>query len=44
MPKQYYHPTEAIDSTPPTGRLFFPIFGARGRFERDLIGERTQAG
>ncbi|WP_108485480.1 recombinase family protein [Oceaniglobus ichthyenteri] len=36
--------TENIDTTTPTGRLVFHIFGALGQFERDLIRERTQAG
>lgn len=36
--------TEAIDTTPPTGRLMFYLFGALGQFERDLIRERTGAG
>lgn len=36
--------TEAIDTTTPTGRLVFHLFGALGQFERDLIRERTGAG
>lgn len=36
--------TEAMDTTTPTGRLVFHIFGALAEFERDLIRERTQAG
>ena len=36
--------TENIDTTTPTGRLVFHIFGALGQFERDLIRERTNAG
>ena len=36
--------TEAIDTTTPSGRLIFHIFGALGQFERDLIRERTRAG
>jgi DNA invertase Pin-like site-specific DNA recombinase len=36
--------TEAIDTTTPTGRLVFHVFGALGQFERDLIKERTNAG
>jgi len=36
--------TEAIDTTTPSGRLIFHIFGALGQFERDLIQERTRAG
>ena len=36
--------TEAIDSTTPSGRLVFHLFGALGQFERDLIRERTRAG
>ena len=36
--------TENIDTTTPTGRLVFHVFGALGQFERDLIRERTSAG
>jgi DNA invertase Pin-like site-specific DNA recombinase len=36
--------TETIDTTTPSGRLIFHIFGALGQFERDLIRERTKAG
>lgn len=36
--------TENIDTTTPSGRLIFHIFGALGQFERDLIRERTSAG
>ena len=36
--------TEAIDTTTPSGRLIFHVFGALGQFERDLIRERTRAG
>lgn len=36
--------TENVDTTTPTGRLVFHIFGALGQFERDLIRERTSAG
>jgi DNA invertase Pin-like site-specific DNA recombinase len=36
--------TESVDTTTPTGRLVFHIFGALGQFERDLIRERTTAG
>ena len=36
--------TETIDTTTPTGRLVFHVFGALGQFERDLIAERTRAG
>lgn len=36
--------TENIDTTTPSGRLIFHIFGALGQFERDLIRERTNAG
>lgn len=35
---------EGIDTTTPTGRLIFHLFGALGQFERDLIRERTGAG
>jgi DNA invertase Pin-like site-specific DNA recombinase len=36
--------TEGIDTTTPTGRLVFHIFGALAEFERDLLRERTHAG
>ncbi|MEL6310855.1 MAG: recombinase family protein [Pseudomonadota bacterium] len=36
--------TEAIDTTTPSDRLTFHLFGALGQFERDLIRERTRAG
>ena len=36
--------TEAIDTTTPSGRLVFHLFGALEQFERDLIQERTRAG
>ena len=35
---------ESIDTTTPTGRLVFHVFGALAEFERDLIRERTRAG
>lgn len=35
---------EHIDTSTPTGRLTFNIFGAFAEFERDLIRERTRAG
>ena len=36
--------TETIDTTSPSGRLVFQIFGAIAEFERALIRERTRAG
>jgi DNA invertase Pin-like site-specific DNA recombinase len=36
--------TEAIDTTPPGGKLVFHIFAALAEFERNLIRERTHAG
>jgi DNA invertase Pin-like site-specific DNA recombinase len=36
--------TEAIDTTTPTGKLTFHIFGALTEFERSIIRERTIAG
>ncbi len=36
--------TEAIDTTTPTGKLVFHIFGALTEFERNIIRERTLAG
>lgn len=35
---------EMIDTTTPTGKLTFHLFGALAEFERNLIRERTQAG
>lgn len=35
---------ESIDTTTPSGRLTFHIFGSLCEFERDLIRERTSAG
>ncbi|WP_395459812.1 recombinase family protein (plasmid) [Azospirillum melinis] len=36
--------SEALDTTSPTGRLVFHLFGAVAEFERSLIRERTMAG
>ncbi len=36
--------TERIDTTTPSGRLTFHLFGALAEFERELIRERTAAG
>ncbi|MQW40782.1 helix-turn-helix domain-containing protein [Sinorhizobium meliloti] len=36
--------SEQIDTTTPTGRLFFHMAGAFAEFERSLIIERTKAG
>ena len=36
--------TEHIDTSTPTGKLVFHIFGALAEFERNLITERTIAG
>jgi DNA invertase Pin-like site-specific DNA recombinase len=36
--------TESIDTTTPTGKLIFHIFGALTEFERSIIRERTIAG
>ena len=35
---------ESIDTTTPTGKLVFHIFGALAEFERNLIKERSMAG
>ncbi len=35
---------EPINTSTPTGKLTFRIFGALAEFERNLIRERTQAG
>ena len=36
--------TESIDTSTPTGKLVFQLFGALAEFERNLIRERTMAG
>ena len=36
--------TESINTTSPSGKLVFHIFGALAEFERNLIVERTKAG
>jgi DNA invertase Pin-like site-specific DNA recombinase len=36
--------TESIDTTTPSGKLIFHVFGALAEFERSLIVERTRAG
>ena len=36
--------TEGVDTTSPSGKLVFHVFGALAEFERDLIRERTMAG
>ena len=35
---------ESIDTTTPSGQLFFHMFGALAEFEREIIRERTRAG
>jgi DNA invertase Pin-like site-specific DNA recombinase len=35
---------EQLDTTTPSGKLMFHVFGALAEFERDLIRERTMAG
>ena len=35
---------ESIDTTTPSGKLTFHVFGALAEFERDVMRERTQAG
>lgn len=35
---------EVIDTSTPTGKLTFHLFGALAEFERNLVQERTQAG
>lgn len=35
---------EKIDTSSPTGKLIFHLFGALAEFEKNLIKERTQAG
>src|SRR6516165_11413140 len=35
---------QAIDTTPPAGRMFFHITGAFAEFERDMIRSRVNAG
>lgn len=36
--------TEAVDTTTPSGRLVFQLFGALAEFERNVMRERTRAG
>ena len=36
--------TQAIDTTTPTGRLFYNVIGSFAEFEKALIGERVKAG
>lgn len=36
--------TESIDTTTPSGRLFFSIAGAFAQLERDVIQQRTLEG
>ena len=36
--------TQALDTTTPTGRLIFHVFGVLAEFERDVGVERTKAG
>ena len=36
--------TEGMDTTTPSGELFFHIFGALAQFERSLIQQRVKAG
>lgn len=36
--------SDAIDTSTPTGRLFFHVMASLAEFERDLIRERTKAG
>ena len=36
--------TQAIDTTPPMGRLFFHVIGSFAEFECDVIVERVRAG
>lgn len=36
--------TQPIDTTSPSGKLIFHIFGAIAEFERELISERTKLG
>ena len=40
----FFSITESIDTTSPSGRLIFHIFGALAEFEHSLIRERTIAG
>lgn len=41
---QFQSLSEAIDTTTPSGRLIFHVFGALAEFERELIRERSKAG
>jgi len=40
----FYSVTEKVDTTTALGKFFLTIIGALAQMERDLIGERTQAG
>ncbi len=40
----FHSVTESVDTTTPSGKLVFHIFGALAEFERNLIRERTYAG
>ena len=40
----FYSMTENINTTTPSGKLIFNIFGSLAEFERNLIIERTRAG
>lgn len=42
--KGYQSLTENIDTTSPTGKLIFHIFGSLAEFERSLIRQRVMAG
>jgi hypothetical protein len=39
-----YLDQQAIDTTPPAGRMFFHITGAFAEFERDMVRSRVHAG
>ena len=39
-----YFLQQAMDTTTPSGRMIFSVFGAIGEFERNLIRERVMAG
>jgi len=41
---KFHSPTEAIDTTTPTGRAMWQMIGVMAELERSLISERTRAG
>ncbi len=44
MQIDFYFMQQAMDTTTPSGRMIFSVFGAIAEFERNLIRERVMAG